>query len=252
MSRFILGTSQFGSDYGIKQDGQPSLKEIEKIAHIAWDGEIRKIYAYDKYNCNDSVMSIFKDFFIIQKKGVLPDWFKDGSRIGLSVYEIKEIEDEMRIYSYSYDIYQFPINVLDTRFLKYLNPLKELGLEIKPEIHARSIFLQGLLLMDLTELPHKWINNEVYQQIKSFHLACIDHNLELHEAALGWVLGLKDVDYVIVGVNSAEQLKQLLEVKPLRWDYDFSIQDENILNPRKWPKEPDVEFMRKYNSINYG
>jgi aryl-alcohol dehydrogenase-like predicted oxidoreductase len=190
-------------------------------------------------------MSIFKDFSVIQKKGVLPDWFQEGSKIGLSVYETKEIEDEMRIYSYSYDIYQFPINVLDTRFLKYLKPLEVQHFEI----HARSVFLQGLLLM--RELP-AWISTETMLKIHSFRNICNQKKLQYYEVALGWVLGLKDIDYVIVGVNSAEQLKQLLEVKPLKWDYDFSITDEKVLNPRKWPKQPDIEFLRKHNSINYG
>ena len=159
-----------------------------------------------------------------------------------------EIEDEMRVYSYSYDIYQFPINVLDTRFLKYLKYLKERKLEI----HARSVFLQGLLLMD--ELP-SWVKGEARTMVNTFQIVCKSEGWEYYEAALGWVLGLKDIDHVIVGVNSAEQLQQLLDVKPLQWKYDFSIQDENALNPRRWPTEkkiPDIEFLRKHNAINYG
>ena len=247
-SKLILGTANFGKPYGIKGDPVPSLREIEKITQVAWDGGIRKIYTYEAYGCDDSIMGIFKDFSVIQKKGVLPDWFQEGSKIGLSVYETKEIEDEMRVYSYSYDIYQFPINVLDTRFLKYLKYLKERKLEI----HARSVFLQGLLLMD--ELP-SWVKGEARTMVNTFQIVCKSEGWEYYEAALGWVLGLKDIDHVIVGVNSAEQLQQLLDVKPLQWKYDFSIQDENALNPRRWPTEkkiPDIEFLRKHNAINYG
>ena len=41
MQKLILGTAQFGiPNYGIKHDGQPSIKEIEKITQIAWDGGI--------------------------------------------------------------------------------------------------------------------------------------------------------------------------------------------------------------------
>ena len=67
-------------------------------------------------------------------------------------------------------------------------------------------------------------------------MRCKADYLELYEAALGYILGIDEIDKIIVGVNSAKQLNQLLAVKPLKWDYDFSITDENVLDPRKWPK----------------
>lgn len=249
MSKFILGTTQFVSNYGIKQDGQPSLKEVEKIARLAWNSGIRSIYVYDEYGDQKIIKDVFKDFQPIIKKGVYPDWFEWNGKRGLSVYEVHE--PATNIFK-EWDAFQFPVNVLDHRFLKVMKLLKKDGYEI----HARSVFLQGLLLMK--ELP-AWLNQEARIQIEQFHWACKNIcingkfiSLQPYEAALGWVLGLKDVDHVIVGVNSSEQLKQLLEVKPLQWDYDFSITDENVLNPRKWPQDSQEERRKTHNLATEG
>ena len=62
-------------------------------------------------------------------------------KIGVSVYypeTLMEIIDKFNI-----DIVQLPLNMLDQRFIYLLKELKQKGIEI----HTRSTFLQGLLLM---------------------------------------------------------------------------------------------------------
>ncbi len=237
MSKLILGTAQFGQPYGIKGDPVPSLKEIEKITQVAWDGGIREIYTYEKYGCDDIINKLFSNFSVIDKKGVYPDWFIWGGKIGLSIYEPKEIFDELTV-TPVWDIYQVPVNVLDTRFVKRFKKMKQDGIEI----HARSVFLQGLLLMEdqficgniHPGLP-EWVPKDVDLRIQAFHRACRTMGLKPYKAALGWVMGFDEIDKIIIGVNSAKQLEELLAVKPLKWAYDFSIDDENVLNPRRWP-----------------
>jgi aryl-alcohol dehydrogenase-like predicted oxidoreductase len=79
------------------------------------------------------------------------------------------------------------LNIVDARFRPYLPILRRKGIEI----HARSVFLQGLLLTGRIVK----IENPV-------------------ETCLGYVLA-QDVDYVVVGVNSEEELERLAQVKPL-------------------------------------
>jgi aryl-alcohol dehydrogenase-like predicted oxidoreductase len=213
-NKLILGTAQFGSDYGIKHDGQPSEKEIEKIARVAWDGGIRTIHTSWQYNLPKICDAIFEGFEKIEKDWI-SSYFHFKNKMGQCVYDPNEV-----------DLYliQAPVNILDKRFL---------NLKRDHIIHARSVFLQGLLLMD--DIP-KWISPVANMAINLFHLQCKAHGLQYYEAALGYVLGLDEIDHVIIGVNNAKQLEQVLQVKPLKWDYDFSITDENILDPRKWPK----------------
>jgi len=223
MIKLILGTAQFGSNYGIKKDGQPSLQEIEKIAQVAWDGGIRVIHTSWQYNLSDECKVILHDFEWIAKSWGDPNYFWWNYKEGKSFYSPSE-------WNAPYRMAIIPINILDKRF-KNIWEYKSNG----TILIARSVFLQGLLLMEPEKMPD-WIPIDVKTMIFAFHFKCEVMNLRPYEAALGWVLGLEDIDYVIVGVNNAEQLRQLLEVKPLRWDYDFSIQDEMVLDPRKWPQ----------------
>ena len=226
MSKLILGTAQFGQDYGIKHDGQPSVDEIRKIAKVAWDGGIRTIHTSWQYNFEH--IDIFDDFNKIEKDREYPDVFHYKGMKGISVYAKRggTIPD--------IDIYQIPVNILDKRHLDFASFCKRWAVE-KPnlEIHARSVFLQGLLLM--VELPD-WLPQMVKLTIRCFHLVSKAEGREYYESALGWVLGLDEVDKVIVGVNSAKQLEQLLAVKPFKWDLDFSIDDDMALDPRRWPR----------------
>lgn len=236
MSKLILGTAQFGSNYGIKHDGQPSLKEVEKIARTAWDGGVRVIHTAKSYSCKSIIDKYFNEFDRIEKRNemVYPQWLYWNGRMGYSIYHELDIEKDLE--DVGIDFIQMPVNVLDNLFKKILPKLKRYN-NPKIEIHARSVFLQGLLLMDPGSYP-TWLQNhpEAFCKILEFKNVCLEKTLEPYEAALGYILGLNEVNKIIVGVNSAKQLKQLLQVKPLKWDYDFSITDENVLDPRRWPK----------------
>ena len=83
------------------------------------------------------------------------DWKSLGyiEKFGFSVYSSGEIED---IYSVGVpDVLQVPLNVADRRLIEdgSLIAAKSKG----TQIHARSAFLQGLLLMELDEIPYPLI-----------------------------------------------------------------------------------------------
>ena len=65
-------------------------------------------------------------------------------KIGISVYDVDDLKKIIKFFKP--DIVQLPINILNQSFLRknYLQKLKNIGIEI----HARSIFLQGLLIGD--------------------------------------------------------------------------------------------------------
>ncbi len=221
-TKLILGTASFGSDYGIKHDGQPSIQGIEEIARIARDGGIRVIHTSWQYNLPKICEAIFNEFEWIKKDKAFPNLFSWESEysLGMSIYDPIEYHHFIGA-----EQVMVPINILDHRFL---------GRKHNFILIARSVFLQGLLLMNLADIP-KWVGHEALEQIIEFRIACKKEGFQPYEAALGWVLGLKEVDKIIVGVNSAKQLEQLLAVKPLIWDHDFSIGDEMVLDPRRWP-----------------
>lgn len=223
-SKLILGTATFGQPYSIKGDPVPDEKELEKIARVAWDGGIRVIHTSWQYNLPKICEAIFSEFERMEKEEDNPHYFNWNGRRGYSIYETKEEE----IFSGDVEMLMVPANILDRRFIPHERD-KEFGWSFI----VRSVFLQGLLLME--ELPD-WLPAIPKVMIRVFQKASRAEGYEPYEAALGYVLGLDEIDRVIVGVNSAKQLEQLVKVKPLKWDYDFSITDENVLDPRRWPK----------------
>ena len=227
MTKLILGTASFGSDYGIRHDGQPSERELEQIARTAWDGGIRVIHTSWQYNLPKICEAIFSEFEWMKKEEDNPHYFDWNGRRGYSVYETKEEE----IFSGDVEMLMVPVNILDKRFI----PIKK-DKEFGWSFIARSVFLQGLLLMET--LPD-WLPLEARTMIKAFIHACRAQRLMAYEAALGYVIGLDEIDKVIVGVNSSKQLEQLLTVEPLKWEYNFSITDGKVLDPRRWPSEDD-------------
>ncbi len=130
------------------------------------------------------------------------------------------------------DVMQLPFSLLDQRLLENgtLARLQELGVEV----HARSLFLQGLLFME--ELPAKLRH-------AAPHLAHVrkrlnDANVTPLAAALGFVLAQPEIAFGLVGVTSGKELEEIIAAagQPLpRLDWaSFALKDELVLTPSLW------------------
>ena len=156
-------------------------------------------------------------------------------KVGASVYTSIQIEKILR--RYPIDIMQLPVNVMDQRLIQggYLKELKAAGVEI----HARSVFLQGVLLMDPDSLPAHF--NTVKPHLKHYRNSIRERGFSPVRAALGFVIGLPEIDFVICGVNDHKQLQELCAIHAI-YDADefrsFAIEDETILNPTLWQCHP--------------
>lgn len=154
------------------------------------------------------------------------------SKVGVSVYSGRQIDQMLE--RFPMDLIQLPINVLDQRLLQsgHLKKLKNAGVEI----HARSAFLQGLLLMELQEIPGYF--DSVRGRLESYQRFIKDHGLTPLQAAMGFVSGIPEIDQVVCGVNDARQLREICEAAQAKVDFrafaDFAITDEAIVNPALW------------------
>ena len=154
------------------------------------------------------------------------------NKIGVSAYEKKEID--MAIDTGLIEVVQVPINILDQRLIKndYLLKIKSK----KIEVHARSIFLQGLLLIDIKNLP-TYFDNFKYD-LKSFSNKLNILKLSRLEACITFINNIKEIDRIILGVKSDKHLKQIIKImKKIKNDFnfnEFSINNEKLLDPRKW------------------
>ena len=130
------------------------------------------------------------------------------------------------------DVMQLPFSLLDQRLLRdgSLARLKDLGVEV----HARSLFLQGLLFMET--VPQKLrdaapLLARVRQQIAAAHTTPL-------AAALGFVLSRPEIDVAVVGATSRHELDEILgaaraPLPELDWSA-CALEDARILTPSLW------------------
>lgn len=150
--------------------------------------------------------------------------------VGISTYVVDD--PVMLAERFRPDAMQLPFSLLDQRLLQdgSLARLKDLGVEI----HARSLFLQGLLFMP--EPPEKLsaagpMLNRVRNEIAAAGATPL-------AAALGFVLSRPEIDVAVVGMTGLSQLGEIISaaLSPLpEMDWPAcALQDERTLTPSLW------------------
>lgn len=153
--------------------------------------------------------------------------------IGISIYSPEELD--LILPKFSFDIVQAPFNLIDRRISTsgWLKKLHDMGVEI----HVRSVFLQGLLLMQKDQRPSyfdtwntlwreydKWLNNTGISPLA----ACLNH-----------VLHFSEISKLIVGVDSLQNLTEIVnavhQTVPSLPETLIS-NDLGLINPSFWPK----------------
>lgn len=152
-------------------------------------------------------------------------------KVGVSVYSSEQIRALLNFFKP--DVIQLPLNVFDQRLIKSgdISRLKDLDIEV----HVRSVFLQGLLLMPPEELP---VNLLPYRKpLENWRELVRELGVTPRQAALAFVRDNKEVDQLIIGVETAVQLQECLAdycADVSFSGYDFDIQDVTLLNPASW------------------
>ena len=130
------------------------------------------------------------------------------NEIGVSVYSPREAERCMNIKFVKH--IQIPFNLLDQRWLKESFKKK---LKFRPDIkiHARSIFLQGLLLNKQKNWP-KWFKNKnkAVQNIELISRKFKKKNKA--DLCLSYVKSFNWIDFIIIGINSLKQFKNIIRM----------------------------------------
>lgn len=158
---------------------------------------------------------------------------QDGlvERIGVSVYDGHQVDRLME--RFVPDMVQVPINALDQRLLAsgHLAHLKRSGVEI----HARSVFLQGLLLMADTAVPAYF--HPIAPLLAEWRARVATSGQTTAQAALAFVRGIKEIDKLIVGVESRSQFEMIADHMAEDRSFDASglaCDVEKFVNPARW------------------
>jgi aryl-alcohol dehydrogenase-like predicted oxidoreductase len=153
------------------------------------------------------------------------------SKVGISVYGPEELEQLTE--HFSFDLVQAPLNILDRRLVEsgWAEKLERSGVEL----HTRSAFLQGLLLMPSNERPI------AFQRWKEILMEW-DGWLELTgltplQACLYYLNSISSVSRIVVGVDTVKHMKEIIHASDgqLNCLPEFSkFKDNRIINPSSW------------------
>ncbi len=189
----------------------------------------RSIYGLLVHSCDDLLKPggelLFQEMENLKSNGMV-------KKIGVSVYnshQIKSILDK-----YNVDLIQLPINIFDQKLFVegWLQKLKNNNIEI----HARSVFLQGLLLMQPETIPQYFL--PIKEKIEMFSQSARNLSVSKLELALSYVIGISEIDNIVVGVNTLSQLQEIINAKKLKINpMDFlenSIDDPKYVKPSLW------------------
>ena len=162
----------------------------------------------------------------------LSDLRKDGviDKIGYSIYGPKELD--LYYEKFQPDIVQAPYSILDRRLKEsgWLNKLNDDSIEV----HVRSVFLQGLLLMSEKQRPQYF--NRWQELWKKWDQWLLSENISALEAALSFVVNDQEIDNIVIGVDSAQQMQEILtaSTKDEVIRTELSSSDMALLNPSRW------------------
>ncbi|MHC8597177.1 aldo/keto reductase [Arenicellales bacterium IMCC55707] len=288
-SRLVLGSAQFGLDYGVaNSDGQISENLVGTVLDSAKKSGIYFLDTASAYGSSEEILGSHgaRDFSVITKLDAIPkdapslsDWMywevreslkklripslygllihrcQDlfdfdyheivhalhemrsrglTQKVGVSVYWPHELEELIKLEDF--DLVQLPLNPVNQQFScsGWLQRLQELGIEV----HARSIFLQGLLLMSRNQIPsqfERW--SAVWNDWNTF---CREQDITNLDACLNYAFSFSSVNKVIVGIDSLTQLQAIVDSsknasKTVAWQFDGSG-DRNLIDPSRWEK----------------
>lgn len=271
-SKLVLGTVQFGCEYGINSAGRPSRSSVGAILKLALQGGITILDTSSAYGDAESVLGSCGcgSFRIVSKYPAggtdVEECFRGSlARLGrsrldgyllhhFSVWKdnpsvwdsFRKLRDKGLAGRIGFSLYSpselemlldkgVDFNLLQfprNLFDKSFDPYLQELHERGVEIHVRSTFLQGLFFMDRERLPEK------LQPLRGDLLA-LDEALDGRNPAafaLGFNLQNPFIDGVLIGVDNESQLRQDFDAAAAGGPvvFEHEVKRTDLLNPVNW------------------
>lgn len=283
VDKLILGTVQFGLNYGINNlAGKPDKDTVFEILSYAYDHGISYLDTAELYGDAHNLIGEFhrlnpsKKFKVITKfphnfetsledklqsylnqlnvdhlyailfhsfdsylkhKGDLSSISSRNNLkyLGVSVYTNEQMQ--VVINDVNVNIIQLPFNLLDN-----LNIKGELLIKAKEKnkiIHTRSAFLQGLFFMKRDNSNS--IRTKLEKELDFIADISSKSTKSIGSIALNYCLVQPNIDGVLIGVESVQQLKENISFSKHKFSDGFfdqidkiKIENVELLNPSKW------------------
>ena len=235
----------------INQKYSSKIKTISKIKNFQLENEkfdkkrIKELILFTHQNTlqNSIEGMLIHDDNLIKNK-YFPDlWellleLKKKNRIkkiGISTYR-NNIDNKL-FEKYNFDIVQLPFNIYDQSRSEngFLKKLKANNIEI----HARSVFLQGILLQNYKKL--KGIFSGIKEHQKKMHQFFQSKGMTIIEGCLKTVVQNQNINKVIIGCDNVLQLREIhnsfLNITKSQKKLNlkkFMVSNKKIINPNLW------------------
>tara|TARA_B110000114_G_C15032556_1_gene373595 strand:+ start:224 stop:1084 length:861 start_codon:yes stop_codon:yes gene_type:complete len=266
LNKIVIGTVQFGLDYGISnKNGKTPIEEIKKILIKAKKSNIKMLDTAFAYGESENVLGEINDceFDLITK-------YSGNSPI------LEEFEESLKrlsrknLYGYlfhSFETYLSNKATLDDMIhLKKNNKIKKIGFSLYKkeelqyifdnklevdliqipmnifnqdflgilaeakskgiEVHVRSVFSQGLIFFHKEEIPNFF--EPIKNKIFNFQEKAKELNISLVQLATYFLLQNNNIDKLVIGVNNCIQLEEnIKEIKSIPF-FDFNEIDFSL------------------------
>ena len=187
--------------------------------------DVLMFHSFDSFNKNPKAIDILID---LKLKGYIHN-------IGVSVYTNSQMEYLLDKDSIS--VVQLPFNLFDNSTIRgtLIEQLKAKG----KIIHSRSAFLQGLFFKKTN--AENIIVKKLQSELEILNEITVLSNCSMEELALSYCLHQKNIDNVIIGVDSVDHLNANLKASSYNVEEDtiqkinsIKIKDVDLLNPSQW------------------
>ncbi len=228
----LVGVSDFSVITKISKNKDGTKNDVSWVRHEILESlnrlKLDSVHGVLIHNANqlldENADFVYAELLKAKEEGVI-------NNIGVSVYTPNEATKITQ--RYDIDIIQLPFNLFDKRMIVsgVLSEIFEKGVEI----HARSIFLQGLLLMNPTQRLERFGKWE--QLWKRWDAWVEDTQLSPLQICLAYVLNFREISKIVLGVESTRQLDEIInnsEPFALNIPRDIYCDDVELINPSNW------------------
>ena len=199
------------------------IKQKTKLFKIS-NFENLFIHNFDELNLSDLLL-IKKTFIYLKKTKII-------QKIGISIYDKKSI-NKIKYFD-CVDIIQLPINLIDRKFIKKrtINFFKK----NKIKIQARSIFLQGLLLDNVSNLKSNKFKRNL--TLIKFDEWVKKNKTTSLKACVAFIKNLNYLDSFVIGAENCSQVREIIHLLKSKKKYNYPkniyTSDKKITDPRTW------------------
>ena len=227
LSKINLKEWKVSSKFTLKRYKNNVIKNfIKDFDESLMELKIKKYDILSFHNIEDlkhkNISEIIKLLKIFKKKNLI-------NKIEISLNDPNEIKTVKN--KFKPDIVQLPFNLLDRRILNKKLLKEYSGITIQ----VRSIFLQGLLLMNYQD-RRKNDNREILLKLdKWINLK----KIKRYQTCINFINNFTFFKTCVIGVNTRSDISQFLKAisdNSKKFPHDISSNNLNLIEPRKWKK----------------